>query len=78
MTAFEVNVRTLVKKALKDRNLSAIASVLAVARAYKLLTPPELPTRGGVLIVPGRLTKESWAELFKKPDQDAGTGNDNS
>lgn len=67
MTAFEVSLRAQVKKALKDRNLSAIQSVLDVARTYKLLVPPHVQERGGVLVVPGRLTKEAWAELFRKP-----------
>ena len=77
MTAFEVNLRALVKKALKDRNLPAIKNVLDIARTYKLMIPPDLPTRGGVLVVPGRLTKESWAALFKKPDTDGGSDNGN-
>ena len=73
MTAFEVSLRAQVKKALKERSLPAIKCVLDVARTYKLLMPAGLPLRNGVLVVQGRLTKESWAALFKKPCQDSGT-----
>ena len=69
MTPFEIGLRAQVKKAVTENNLSAIRSVIAMAVKHGLtLPPPEAPRIGGVLVVPGRLTKESWAALFKKPD----------
>jgi hypothetical protein len=70
MTPFEVSLRAQVKKALKDRNVNAIKNLLEIALQYGLIEdPPPPPPNGGVLIVPGRLTRESWAELFEKPDR---------
>jgi hypothetical protein len=69
MTSFEVTLRAQVKKAVKERSLNAIKSLLEIALRYGLIEdPPPPPPNGGVLIVPGRYTKESWAELFEKPD----------
>jgi len=71
MTPFEIGLRAQVKKALKDKSLPAIKSLLDIALKYDLVMPaPAQPRNGGVLVVPGRLTKESWAALFKKPGED--------
>lgn len=71
MTPFEVGLRAQVKKALTDKSLPAIKSLLDIALKYDLVMPAPAPLRnGGVLVVPGRLTKESWASLFKKPGDD--------
>jgi hypothetical protein len=76
MTPFEVSLRAQVKKAVKERSLSAIRNLLEIALQYGLIEdPPPPPPDGGVLIVPGRLTMESWAELFEKRD-DQGNGKD--
>ena len=75
MTPFEISLRAQVKKALKEKSLPAIMNMLGVALRYELVKPvPEPVQRGGVLVVPGRLTKESWAALFKKPNKDDGPG----
>jgi hypothetical protein len=69
MTPFEVSLRAQVKKALKDRNVNAIKNLLEIALQYGLIEdPPPPPVDGGVLIVPGHWTWESWSKLFKKPD----------
>ena len=71
MSPYEVQLRAQVKKALKDKSLPAIENVLREARKYDLvLPPPPAPVNGGVLVVPGRLTKESWEELFTEPNAD--------
>ena len=70
MTPFEVSLRALVKKALKERSLNAIKSLLEVAQKHELLEPPPPPAlNGGVRIWPGirNLTfnddiDEKWAE----------------
>ena len=74
MTPFEISLRAQVRKALKEKSLPAIMNMLGVALAYELIKPaPVSERRGGVLVVHGRLTKESWAALFKTPDQDNGS-----
>ena len=79
MTSFEVTLRAQVKKALKDKSLPAILNALATASRHELLKPaPEAQRVGGVLVVTGRLTKESWAALFKKPDDDSKSDSSNS
>lgn len=72
MSPFEVQLRAQVKKALKDKSLPAIENVLRVARTFDLvMPPPPAPDNGGVLVVPNRLTKESWEALFEKPKTDS-------
>ena len=76
MSPFEIGLRAQVKKALKDRSLPAIMNVLDSALKYNLVKPvPEPQQLGGVLIVRGRLTKESWAAPFAKPDRDNSSDN---
>ena len=73
MSPFEVQLRAQVKKALKDKSMPAIENVLREARKYDLVPPPPpAPVNGGVVVVPGRLTKESWEALFEKSK--AGSG----
>ena len=74
MSQFEVQLRAQVKKALKDKSMPAIENVLREARKYDLvLPPPPAPVNGGVVVVPGRLTKESWESLFAEPNADGET-----
>ena len=76
MSPCEVQLRAQVRKALKDKSLPAIENVLRVARKFDLvMPPPHAPANGGVLVVPGRLTKESWESLFAKPKADSDTEN---
>lgn len=73
MSAYEVAMRASVKKAIKDPSVTAILHVLAIAEKHGLLTvPPEPFGGGGVLIVPGRLAKEDWEEIFNPPNGKAG------
>jgi len=69
MTPFEIALRAQIKKAVKDRTISAILHVLGVAERYDLIKPaPQAARRGGVLVVPGRYTKEQWEALFSAAD----------
>ncbi len=72
VSPFEVQLRAQVKKALKDKSMPAIENVLREARKYDLVPPPPpAPVNGGVVVVPGRLTKESWEALFEKSKADS-------
>ncbi len=74
VSQFEVLLRAQVKKALKDKSLPAIENVLREARKYDLvMPPPPAPKSGGVLVAPGRFTKEAWEALFAKPEADGET-----
>ncbi len=74
MSQYEVLLRAQVKKALKDKSLPAIENVLREARKYDLvMPPPPAPKSGGVLVAPGRFTKEAWEALFAKPEADGET-----
>lgn len=75
MSSFEVQLRAQVKKALKDKSLPAIENLLRLARQYNLVVPPpSVPEGGGVLIVPGRYSKEAWEALFKQDKPEAESG----
>lgn len=67
MPPYEIELRALVKKALKEGSLNAIKTLIDVALKHDLCIEPQTHIQGGVLVVPGRLTKESWAELFEAP-----------
>lgn len=72
VSQYELQLRAQVKKALKDKSLPAIENVLREARKFDLvMPPPPAPDNGGVLVVPNRLTKESWETLFEKPKTDS-------
>ena len=74
MAQFEIRLRAQKKKALKEKSFPAIMNLLRVAQTYELIKPaPEPVRRGGVLVVPNRLTKESWEALFEKPKPDDGS-----
>lgn len=74
VSQYEVLLRAQVKKALRDKSLPAIENVLREARKFDLvMPPPPAPDNGGVLVVPNRLTKESWEALFAEPDADGET-----
>lgn len=70
MSPFEVSLRALKKKAIKERNLNAIQKVIEIALMYDLvMEAPPPPMNGGVLVVPGRLSLESWSALSEAPDK---------
>ena len=67
MTPFEVGLRALVKKALKEQSLNAIRSLLEIALKYDLVAPPpEPPPNGGVLVWPGLLDLKFDDDIYGK------------
>lgn len=74
MTPFEIGLRALVKKALKEQSLNAIKSLLDIALKYELVVPaPEPPRNGGVRIWPGLLDLKFDDDIYgkkSKPDKD--------
>lgn len=67
MTPFEVGLRALVKKALKEQSLNAIRSLLDIALKYELVVPaPEPPRNGGVLVWPGLLDLKFDDDIYEK------------
>ena len=62
MDPFEIGLRKQVKKALKDRSLNAIKSVLTIAWEYGLVeAAPAPPQNGGVRRIPTALSKTEYA-----------------
>lgn len=76
MAPYEIELRALVKKALKEKSLNAIRTLIEVGMRHELVKAPPRNHSGGVLVVHGRLTKESWAALFEAP-RNANIENDN-
>lgn len=67
MTPFEISLRALVKKALKEKSLNAIKSLLDTALKYELVAPaPEPPLEGGVRIWRGLFDLKIGDEIGKK------------
>jgi hypothetical protein len=67
MTPFEVGLRALVKKALKEQSLNAIRSLLEIALRFELVAPaPESPLNGGVRIWPGLLDLKFDDDIYGK------------
>jgi hypothetical protein len=67
MAPYEIELRALVKKAVKENSLNAIRTLIEVGLKHDVVKLPLLRCSGGVLVVHGRLTKESWAALFEAP-----------
>ena len=67
MTPFEIGLRALVKKALKEQSLNAIRSLLEIALKFELVAPPsEPPLNGGVLVWPGMLDLPFDDDIYGK------------
>lgn len=74
MTPFEVGLRALARKALKEQSLNAIKSLLEIALKSELVAPaPESPRNGGVRVWPGLLDLKFDDDIYgkkSKPDKD--------
>jgi len=73
MRPYEISLRKHVTKALTSKSMSmtALRHVLKAALKYGLSKrPPEADEGGGVVIAPGRLTKEDWNALRDQPSDD--------
>jgi hypothetical protein len=62
MPAFEVAVRRLVERGLKQNNLNAILEFLELCETHRLLVPPEIDRGGGVLVAPRGVKFHEWLE----------------
>lgn len=72
MTPFEIQLRALMKRALKEKSLNAIKTLIEIALKYDLVPAPRPPIDGGVLVVEGPFTDERLDALFSKPDASDG------
>jgi len=62
MPAFEVGVRRLIERALKQGNLPAILEFIALCVSFRLLVPPPAEHGGGVVVAPKGVDIQEWFE----------------
>ncbi len=62
MPAFEVGVRRLIERALKQGNLPAILEFIALCESFRLLVPPPVEHGGGVVVAPKGVDFQEWIE----------------
>ncbi len=62
MPAFEVGVRRLVERGLKQKDLNAILEFLGLCESYRLLVPPPADHGGGVIVAPKGVDFHEWIE----------------
>jgi len=62
MPAFEVSVRRLVERGLKQNNLNAILEFLRLCESYRLLALPPDDHGGGVIVAPKGVDFTEWIE----------------
>ena len=62
MPAFEVGVRRLIERALKQGNLPAILEFIALCESFRLLAPPPDDHGGGVIVAPKGVDFQEWIE----------------
>ncbi len=62
MPAFEVGVRRLVERGLKQNNLNAILEFLRLCESYRLLALPPDDHGGGVIVAPKGVDFHEWIE----------------
>ncbi len=62
MPAFELSVRRLVERALKQKDLNAILEFLELCESFRLLVPPPVAHGGGVVVAPKGVDFNEWFE----------------
>ncbi|MCZ6588121.1 MAG: DUF5681 domain-containing protein [Alphaproteobacteria bacterium] len=62
MLPFEVGVRRLVERALKQKDLNATLEFLELCESFRLLVPPPADYGGGVFCVPKGMRAHEWLE----------------
>ncbi len=62
MPAFEVGVRRLVERGLKQKDLNAILEFLELCESFRLLVPPPIDHGGGVIRAPKGVDFNEWFE----------------
>ncbi len=62
MPAFEVGVRRLIERGLKQKDLNAILEFLELCESFRLLVPPPADYGGGVICAPKGMWAHEWLE----------------
>ena len=62
MPPFEVGVRRLVERALKQKDLNATLEFLKLCESFRLLVPPPVDPGGGVICAPKGIRAHEWLE----------------
>ena len=62
MPPFEVGVRRLVERALKQKDLNANLEFLELCESFRLLVPPPVDHGGGVICAPKGVSVQKWLE----------------
>ncbi len=62
MPPFEVSVRRLVERGLKQKDLNSILEFLELCELFRLLVPPPVDQGGGVIVAPKGVNFHEWLE----------------
>ncbi len=62
MPPFEVGLRRLVERGLKQSDLNAILEFLQVCETFGLMVPPPVDDGGGVVVAPRGVNLQEWLE----------------
>ena len=76
MTAFEVGVRRLVERGLKQGNLNAILVFLELCEFFRLLVPPQIDHGGGVVVAPKGVDFREWIDSVTETVIDTSSDDD--
>ena len=76
MPAFEVGVRKLVQRGLKQGNLNAILEFLTLCESHRLLVPPPVEHGGGVIVAPKDVDFNVWFESVTETVPDTSSDDD--
>ena len=76
MPAFEVGVRQLVQRGLKQGNLSAILDFLALCESLRLMPPPPVDHDGGVIVAPKDVDFQEWIDSVTETVPDTSSDDD--
>ena len=76
MPAFEVGVRRLVERGLKQGNLNAILRFIELCESLGLLPPPPVEHGGGVIVAPEGVDFYEWLESVTETVPDTSSDDD--
>ncbi len=76
MSVFEVGVRKLVQRGLKQGNLNAILEFLRTCEDLGLLVPPPAEHGGGVIFAPRGVDYKEWLESVTEMVPDTSSNDD--
>ena len=76
MPAFEVGVRRLVERGLKQGNLNAILRFIELCESHRLLVPPPVEHGGGVIVAPKGVDFNEWFESVTETVPDTSSDDD--